>query len=376
VSTAFSGTAAEIPAGVTGSPTTLATAPNYVRGVATDGAGTVWVSDANMGIIYKEVGGVQTTAASGFDNLESLNIFPPITPSARASSTTVLSTTSATTVNTLTLVHLTATVSTPGSHSGFVQFNSNQLPLGNAVPTNSSGVATLTTELPAGTDSVTATFLGNSTTLESIGSPIVFTVNQLASHTVLTTSSPSSIPGDTKANLTATVTGSHSVIPTGSVQFFAGTKSLGTATLDGTGVANGAFYLPPGTSSVTARYLGDNIFKRSVSNALSFTTTPKYFVSITTKTTSGPPNSMGAVKFTILVTIKGVTGNGAPTGTVSADSSFSCSVLTPKTGTLISTSRCTHLVPKGVVETVHINYSGDATYDAGSTSVNINNGGG
>ena len=99
------------------------------------------------------------------------------------------------TVSTITTVHLKAMVSSAGPTGGLVQFSSNQQPLGNAVPT-SGGVASFNTTLPAGTDKVTATFLGNTASYPSISSTLTFTVNQLASHTALTTSSPSNIPGD------------------------------------------------------------------------------------------------------------------------------------------------------------------------------------
>ena len=372
-STSFFDNAIEIPTDGSAT-TTFGSGSDFSHGIATNGAGTVFIGKPGVGSVVKVVGGVQTTVASGLDYPQGLAIFPSISASSRQSSTTALTTTSSTTVSTITTVHLKAMVSSAGSTGGLVQFSSNQQPLGNAVPT-SGGVASFNTTLPAGTDKVTATFLGNTATYPSISSTLTFTVNQLASHTALTTGSPSSIPGDQMVHVTATVTGSHSRIPTGEVEFKIGSRIMAVGTLDGTGVTTQSFFLPPGTSNVVAHYLGDPIFKGSKSNAITFTTTPPYTPSITTKVSYGTPRLNQSVKVTILVTVKGVVGNGAPTGSVTADSSFVCTALTPGTG-ISSTAKCTHVVPFGTLETVTVTYSGDSTYDGGTATAQVENGGG
>ena len=375
VSTAFGDNAAEIPAGGSGAATTFGTGLGYTHGVATDGAGSVFIADVNHGIVVSVVGSTQTVIAAGFGGLQGLAIWPPVAAAVRSSSSTVLSTTSPLTVTTIVKVHLTATVSTSGSAAGLVQFSSNQLPLGNAVAT-SGGIATLTTPLPVGTDSVTATFLGNPTTLASEGSPLAFTVNPLGTNTTLTTSSPTTIPGDTPANLKATVAGSHGITPTGTVEFKIGSTVMGSGSLDTSGVAVASFRLPPGTSKVTASYFGDSIFKASKSNSITFTTTPKYLVTLSTSVTYGPPNLSGAVKATIKVTVRGVPGNGAPTGSVTADSSFTCTALVPIGTSVNSSAKCTQRINSGVNEIVTVTYSGDLTYDGANIGVSVANGGG
>ena len=372
-STSFFDNAIEIPTDGSAT-TTFGSGSDFSHGIATNGAGTVFIGKPGVGSVVKVVGGVQTTVASGLDYPQGLAIFPSISAASRQSSTTALTTTSSMTVSTITTVHLKATVSSAGSTGGLVQFSSNQQPLGNAVPT-SGGVASFNTTLPAGTDKVTATFLGNTASYPSISSTLTFTLNQLASHTALTTGSPSSIPGDQMVHVTATVTGSHSRIPTGEVEFKIGSRIMAVGTLDGTGVTTQSFFLPPGTSNVVAHYLGDPIFKGSKSNAITFTTTPPYTPSITTKVSYGTPRLNQSVKVTILVTVKGVVGNGAPTGSVTADSSFVCTALTPGTG-ISSTAKCTHVVPFGTLETVTVTYSGDSTYDGGTATAQVENGGG
>jgi hypothetical protein len=127
---------------------------------------------------------------------------------------------------------------------------------------------------------------------------------------------------------------------------------------------------------VTAVYDGDAIFKTSKSNTITFTTTPPYIPSITNSLSYGVPNVNNAVKATISVVVTGVTGNGAPTGTLTADHSFTCTALTPVTGTVKSKAKCSHLLPFGTFETVTITYSGDSIYDAGTTSRTVDNSGG
>jgi hypothetical protein len=375
-SDAFFNGAVELPVGG-GAATTFGTGLAYTQGVATDGAGAVWISDKGSGNIVK-VAGSQTTVASGLDAPQGLAIWPPPAAGARgASSITLIGTpASGSTVNTATPVKLQATVAAAsGSKVGLVQFSANGQPLANAVMSSSAGVAKLTTPLPAGSDSVTATFLGNAGNYASGSNALSYTVTQLPSHTVLTTPGSTTVPGDTPVSVTATVTGSHGKVPTGYVSFLVNNALAASVSLDSGGVAVGSVNLKPGTDKVTAAYSGDAIFKASNSNAIIFTTTPPYRPSVTTTVTYGPPDGTGAVKATISVTVKGVTGNGAPTGTVTATFNFHCTALTPKT-TTVSKARCTLVVPFGFYQSVTINYSGDSTYDPGSTTQTVDNSGG
>lgn len=83
--------------------------------------------------------------------------------------------------------------------------------------------------------------------------------------TTVTASSSTVRVGDEVA-LTATVESAEPGVPSGRVEFFAGTESLGSTTVDGSGTAllvtTG---LPEGTLSVTANYYGDDVYKSSTS---------------------------------------------------------------------------------------------------------------
>jgi FtsP/CotA-like multicopper oxidase with cupredoxin domain len=90
------------------------------------------------------------------------------------------------------------------------------------------------------------------------------------STTKLTASASAIAPGATET-FTATVTGGSGT-PTGSVTFSNGSTSLGSATLNSSGVATfSTTSLPAGTNSITAVYGGDSTYSGSTSSAVTVT---------------------------------------------------------------------------------------------------------
>ncbi len=88
--------------------------------------------------------------------------------------------------------------------------------------------------------------------------------------TALNPPSPNPACAGTAVSLTATVTGTNG--PTGSVEFFDGAISLGTATLSGGSATKSVSSLSAGThSSITATYLGDGANSSSTSSSRSVT---------------------------------------------------------------------------------------------------------
>ncbi len=210
-------------------------------------------------------------------------------------------------------VTLTATVavSSPGSGSptGSVQFFNGTDALGTA--TLSGGVATFTTStLTQGSNSITAQYMGDSNFTASTSPAVTATVN-LASTTSLIATPASFTTGQT-ITLTATVTpanSSSSITPTGTVEFFNGSTSLGSATLTG-GVAVLSSVSLTATSALTATYEGDTNYTGSTSAAA---TVPLVQSSTTTVTTSPNPSVVGQA-VTLAAAVTG--GDGAPTGTI------------------------------------------------------------
>jgi hypothetical protein len=131
-----------------------------------------------------------------------------------------------------------------------------------------SGVAGFTTStLSAKTHTIKATYVGDATFKASSG-----TVKQVV-NLYSTTTSLSSTPNPSKqgqsVTLTAPVTSTGSTTPTGNVQFKNGTANLGTATLNGKGIATlTTTTLPVGQDSLTATYSGDALNSSSMSPPL------------------------------------------------------------------------------------------------------------
>jgi len=376
LATAFGDDAVELPASL-GSSSVHGTGLSYSQGVVVDTQGNIFIGQPGIGTVVEVPAvGSQSTVASGLDSPMGLAVWPPTSPAARTASSTVLTTSNPSSVTTETSVTVTATV-TPAGGDGAVQFSDNGRPVGSAVVTNLSGVAQLTTTLPQGSDQLTATYLGDASNAPSpVSNGLTFTATPIKTKTVLTTTGGTTVPGDKPVSLTATVTG-HGGSPSGYVEFKVGGKEVEESALVG-GQATASISLPPGTSKVTASYEGDSVFATSNSKAIVFTVTPPYTPSVSGSAKYGKRKANGSRTATIDVTVTGVkgNGNGAPTGTVSANDGFTCGALTPTVGKLVSKATCTNVIPNGTSEYVLVSYSGDTTYDPGSTSVYVSNGGG
>lgn len=205
------------------------------------------------------------------------------------------------------------------------------------------------TTAPAGLN-VTFTYNGSATAPSAAGSyAVVGTVNDpnytgtatgtlviavpLAASSTALTSSAASVAIGASVTLTATVTGSGGT-PTGTVTFLNGSTSLGTANLNGSGVATlNTSFSTAGTNSITAQYGGNATFKGSTSAALTETVVPP---GISATVNPNPLIIKSGSSGTLTITL---TPTGGYTGTVS----FSC-------GTLPANASCT-FAPTSVVIT-------------------------
>lgn len=132
---------------------------------------------------------------------------------------------------------------------------------------------------------------------------------------VALTSSANPASLNENVTLTATVTGSSNITPTGTVTFNRGTIVNATVPLDSTGTAiyQRAFYAP-GTKPLTAAYSGDAHYPPNVSPVLLEGVAGK--ASSTTLTAQPNPAAIGQlVNFTATVS----SAFGSPTGTVSLE---------------------------------------------------------
>jgi len=208
-------------------------------------------------------------------------------------------------------VTFTATVtSTAGMPTGTVLLYYGSNPIGSGTLTNGTTTIPVST-LPAGSDSITAKYQGNSTFGASSSSPLIQVVNALTTATAVTSSLNPSVYGQSVA-FTATVTSSGGT-PTGIVIFYDGTSSIGSGTLSAAGQTSVSVnYLPAGKNSITAVYQGSSTFAGSTSNPL--TQTVNTATTATSLSSSLNPAATHA-PVTFIATVTGQYG-GAVTGAV------------------------------------------------------------
>ncbi|MGA6985083.1 MAG: Ig-like domain-containing protein, partial [Terriglobales bacterium] len=211
-------------------------------------------------------------------------------------------------------VTFTATVSsTAGAppNGETVTFNNGSSVLGTAAL--SAGVAALTTSsLPVGAFTITASYGGDANFAASTSPGLRQVVNSTtksATSTALVSTLNPSIYGQ-KVTWTATVTTSGSVTPTGKVNFTWDGYSIGTATLNASGVATlSKSNLNVYTYPLTAVYEGDANNVGSTSAILNQVV--KETTSAATLSSSANPSTEGqAVTFTATITSPTVTATG------------------------------------------------------------------
>ena len=266
-------------------------------------------------------------------------------------------TSSATTIKYGGVVTLTATVSATGTRpTGAVNFLSGTASLGTGT-LNASGVATLTTSnLPGGKDSITASYQGDARYAAATSSPVNVTVNK-ATPTVKLASSIASIPYGGSVTLTATLSGIGAK-PTGTVTFLNGAVSLGTSTLNGSGIATLVTKkLTAGKDSVTASYAGDLDYAAGVSSA-AIANVSKVTLTITANNQSKVYGAaLPALTFMFSGFVNGeaaataTKGTPAPTSTAKAGSAVGSYPITVATGSLTAANYTLKLIPAELVVT-------------------------
>ena len=154
-----------------------------------------------------------------------------------------------------------------------MQSNDGALDLGTAnVTSGGTAVLEIGALLPTGMDSVTAAYSGNTAFMTSTSTAFIETVNPLNVTTTTLVAAPSSATAGQSVTLTATVSPAPTGSPLGSIQFFNGAASLGSVTIDVSGVAVLALTtLPAGVESLTAAYSGNTGFATSISSSLNET---------------------------------------------------------------------------------------------------------
>ena len=185
---------------------------------------------------------------------------------------------------------------------------------------------------------------------------------QPTSTTLTSSSNPASL--GTAVTFTAVVSNALPVAATGTVNFLDGTTQIGSAALNGTGVATfSTSALTPGTHNITAVYGGDSQNGACTSPALAESVRQL----TTTALTSSLDPSVAGTTVTFTATVAGPLGSATlPGGTVT----FSDGTTTLGQGTLKAAGVATYVTSTlvGGQHSITANYAGDAS-DLASQSV-------
>lgn len=192
--------------------------------------------------------------------------------------------------------------------------------------TLSSGVATLNiTSLAVGTDSLTAVYGGDVNFAPSTSPSAIYTVTAIApvTPTILLTSSANPTLLQNSIIFTAALTSTQGT-PSGSVTFFDGTTTLGTATLTTTGSATySTSSLTVGAHTITGVYSGDSTFSKVTSAILTETIENFSLTTTGTSSTQSVSTSGGTATYSLSLSPSGGTTfpstvsfavSGLPTG--------------------------------------------------------------
>lgn len=206
--------------------------------------------------------------------------------------------------------------------SGSVNLSGGGYSGGTAQSLNSSGSATFTipaNSLTIGSDTLTATYIGNSTYAQGTGSAtVVISSAALATPTVVVTPGSNPIDSSQALGLTVKVSGASGT-PTGTVTLTSPSLNPApTATLDVTGAAQfsiPANSLASGTDSLTVSYSGDGVYAAATQTASVTVTQSTYAL-----TAGAPSPSTVNPGSSSTVTISGGTSNTDYSGTVTLNS--------------------------------------------------------
>ncbi|MCU1303205.1 MAG: hypothetical protein JWQ87_3489 [Candidatus Sulfotelmatobacter sp.] len=165
-------------------------------------------------------------------------------------------------------VTFTATVTTDagaGTPAGTVTFMKGTATLGKgALGSGTATFTTKTTQLPAGSNSITAVYGGDTNHAGSTSAVFTQTINKAATNTAMT-ANPATITSGQSVTLTATVTATPTSTATGTVSFSDGTTNLGSASLTSssatlvtTGIVGTGTHMIKGTYKGSSNYLGSS----------------------------------------------------------------------------------------------------------------------
>lgn len=249
---------------------------------------------------------------------------------------------------------VTITASVPNGPTGTITITSGGVTLGSGTITSSNGTVTVTTtNLPVGSDLITATYGGDATNNSATG-----TTTQTVSKASPTETLSSSLnPSTFGQSVTLTATLPTNV--TGTVTFKNGGTNLGTSSVTNGVATFVTSTLPAGSDAITAAYSGDA--NNGSANA-SLTQTVTKGTPTVTVSTSGPSNFGDPVTITVTLPV-GTTGTVTVT---SGGNPVGSGTVNPTTGVVTVT---TTALPVGT-DPITATYGGDSNNNPATGTTN------
>jgi hypothetical protein len=272
----------------------------FKQGATVLGTGTLSSGTANLSYSMLGAGTKVITAVYGGDskfNGSSSKAVEQVV--AKAASTTALVSSSNPSVQGRSVTFTASVPSVAGTPTGTIQYFNGTAALG--VATLASGSAKYTTsKLPAGSNSITAVYYGDSNYNGSTSAPVIQFV--IAATVTTLKSSPNPSPYGQAVIFAATVSSTIGSPPDGEiVTFKQGTTVLGTGTLSGSTATLSSSKLGVGTKAVTATYAGDAKFAASTSKSVS-QVIRKASTATALSSSANPSSYKQSVTFTATVT--------------------------------------------------------------------------
>ena len=349
---------ATAPTGATGTIT-------FLDGATAIGTGNLINGQATLTTSSLTTGSHTITASYSGDAKNSAGVSDPLTQYVNKATPTITVTTSGPSTSGK---PVTITTTLPIGTTGTVVVTSGGVTLGSGTVSANGTVTITTTALPIGTDTITASYGGDSNNNPAVGTAIQ-TVSK-ASATVTLTSSLNPSSPNTPVTFSATVYAGAS----GPVTFLDGSAVLGMGTVNAAGVATfTTSSLAIGSHPITATYGGDSTYSSATSAVLTqvIGTIPTT-ISLSESTPAQLLNTL--VTFTAVVTASSPT----PTGTVSfLDGTTVLGTAPVTTGgsvvvsLTVGSSYQTSTLADGAHQITAV-YSGDSTFTT-STSASITN---
>jgi len=243
-----------------------------------------------------------------------------------------------------------------GTPTGTVTFTDNGVVIGTV--TLVGGVASITTTLPAGSNTIVATYSGDSQYSGSSGT-YGLGVNKPGSTVALGSNLSAAVYGQS-VTLTAKVTQSGSAVPTGTVQFYDNGLPVGGAVTLVNGVATLTLTLPVGVNNFTVVYSGDANYGSSSGNGSSVTVNKAQILATLTANTNNGQETLTAIIAVV------APGSGTPTGTVQ----FIDTVTGKVVGTATLAGGMASITIPVTTDPIMAVYSGDGNF-ATSASTNV-----